>query len=450
MKKTANVSRLKIRAYWTIVIIIFFFFLFIVMFSKYIKAIIGTTYITILKMQYFYKHHKRIDGRLGYYPCSGITPLGYITSKERETIENIHYLRQVKEDNDYCEDEYHQLLLQIRDRMPLQKTIYEIDIIQPSEKSKLCEYIRRKQPVVIKGLAKKTKAVREWNVSKFINQYGHVDVLFSNKKGEFVDKLSSLLEYDGRYCHNMEQLFYKFPNLRNELNFNKIIDYIQSCKFKDQDPVCYAQQFFISNMKGTGVSFHNAQEDNFFIMVQGRKKWTFIDPQWTVLFSPYFNRCAMYFMSKAGHAYNPNLELCPLYHYIPKWEVVLEPGDVLYNPSYWWHSIENIDPDTLGVASRWVFETAAEHEGYCPSTCYELTNIQSSLYAMKHYWYFGFQNLQNIPLSSMLKKEMVLRQTYTNEHSAYNPTFWESASHCASSSNSSTKYAYIKKMKNEK
>jgi Tfp pilus assembly protein PilN len=97
----------------------------------------------------------------------------YITPRERKTIEKIHYLRQIKEDNDYKEDVYHQLLLKIRDRMPLQTKLYDIDVIDPSEKNKLCEYIRRKQPVVIKGLAQNTEAVRRWNVSTFIKKYGH-------------------------------------------------------------------------------------------------------------------------------------------------------------------------------------------------------------------------------------------------------------------------------------
>lgn len=445
-KQFSYTSFQRNKVYFVIFIIVA---IFIVLFTTYIKAIGGSTYIASRKLLYYYKHSKRKDGQLGYYKCSGMTPIKYIQPSERKILENIHYMRQVNDDNDYKEDIYDDILLKIRSRMPLQEKTYRIATLDIAQKHKLCEFIRRKEPVIIKGMAKDTRASSEWNVLDFIHEYGHNKVLFSNKDGEFTDSLSSLVKEDGRYCHNMEQLFYKYPKLRDDLDFNKILHEIQGCCMSQESPICYAQQFFISNTKGTGVMYHNAEEDNFFTMIQGRKKWTFVDPQWTLLFSPYFNRCAMYFSSKAGHAYNPNLDRCPLYHHIPKWEAVLEPGDVLYNPSYWWHSIENIDKYTMGVSSRWVFETEQSFNGHYPSTCYELTDIQHSLYAIKHLWYFGFKNLQNIPLSSFLKKENILNQTYTNENSEYQSTFWEEASHCSSKYQYGKKYDYLRLMKNE-
>jgi len=41
----------------------------------------------------------------------------------------------------------------------------------------------------------------------------------------------------------------------------------------------------------------------------------------------------------------------PLYNVIPKYEVVLEPGDVLYSPQWWWHTVDNLG-ESIGVAMR--------------------------------------------------------------------------------------------------
>jgi ribosomal protein L16 Arg81 hydroxylase len=44
----------------------------------------------------------------------------------------------------------------------------------------------------------------------------------------------------------------------------------------------------------------------------------------------------------------------PLWRYCPRYETVLEPGDVLFNPSWWWHRIMNESSPTIGCATRWV------------------------------------------------------------------------------------------------
>ena len=48
-----------------------------------------------------------------------------------------------------------------------------------------------------------------------------------------------------------------------------------------------------------------------------------------------------------------NKEAFPLFEYCPVYHTTLEPGDVLFNPPWWWHAIKNSTPTTVGVASRW-------------------------------------------------------------------------------------------------
>ena len=48
-----------------------------------------------------------------------------------------------------------------------------------------------------------------------------------------------------------------------------------------------------------------------------------------------------------------NADKYPLMMSCPRVEVVLEPGDVLINPPWWWHEIENVSETTVAVATRW-------------------------------------------------------------------------------------------------
>ena len=51
--------------------------------------------------------------------------------------------------------------------------------------------------------------------------------------------------------------------------------------------------------------------------------------------------------------FNPNYETPnTLYKYIDGYEVTLKPGDVLWNPPFYWHTIKN-PTDSIGVGYRW-------------------------------------------------------------------------------------------------
>jgi hypothetical protein len=37
-----------------------------------------------------------------------------------------------------------------------------------------------------------------------------------------------------------------------------------------------------------------------------------------------------------------------------RYEVELEPGDVLFSPPWWWHDVRNTTEETIGLATRWI------------------------------------------------------------------------------------------------
>ena len=54
-----------------------------------------------------------------------------------------------------------------------------------------------------------------------------------------------------------------------------------------------------------------------------------------------------------NRTYAQNLEQgLEMYEYVPKLVAELEPGDVYFNPSWWWHWVENTTDWTIGVSTR--------------------------------------------------------------------------------------------------
>lgn len=56
-------------------------------------------------------------------------------------------------------------------------------------------------------------------------------------------------------------------------------------------------------------------------------------------------------------------------------------------------------------------------------------------------------NLSRVPWWNLLDRDFMVRQVMTNETSEYEPTFWESASHCKAVDDAM--FGYLRRMKNE-
>eukprot|EP00968_Pinguiococcus_pyrenoidosus_P028804 scaffold8110_cov267-Pinguiococcus_pyrenoidosus.AAC.2 len=94
----------------------------------------------------------------------------------------------------------------------------------------------------------------------------------------------------------------------------------------------------------TGTGWHCALGNNWFVQVVGRKRWYFLDPQ----YSPYMGPAI-------GGQNNFQTMLHDLSHvapHLPIKYVDLEPGDAIYNPDMQWHRVENYDGFSIGVPIR--------------------------------------------------------------------------------------------------
>lgn len=139
------------------------------------------------------------------------------------------------------------------------------------------------------------------------------------------------------------EIFGAYPELSEHTQTSRIEKIAQVDIIKDE--------FFIGAAK-TGSNFHAAPADNYFLMVQGRKLWRLIDPRNSLAMYPTFGRqreSAAVISPITSKDYDPGQY--PLFEKIDIYEVELQPGDLLYNPTMWWHEVENFDA-TIGAPHR--------------------------------------------------------------------------------------------------
>lgn len=289
----------------------------------------------------------------------------------------IFYLRNLFQDATLFSDELQQIEAELVAELPiLEEPEAAIETYAAGELSMgdleqlFSEDIR---PIVIRGYAKDHDSVKLWSPEFFKEHYGAYKIFFTstqkiiNEEGtnlaDFVDSIIAGSK-NRAYIENMSDIFNAYPELHQQLGIEKVETY-----FDNYASYHRIAQLFFGGL-GTGAVFHCANELNCFFNIYGRKKWTFVHPKYsmamgtTLMNKGYFVGSFVKHRSPKGYIEAHT----PLYNRIPKLSIVLEPGDILFNPPWWWHAIDNKTPATIGVATRWQIET----EYIRQNPCYDL------------------------------------------------------------------------------
>lgn len=261
-------------------------------------------------------------------------------------------------------------LLESRHAKKDEDQIHEIDNYNFDEISAekfFHEYVKLGRPVIIRKVP--TKANKLWTAEYIKNKVGgnYSTVMrcgWNLKTLSISQYLNSKLEPNATSCYldNNSNIFLDHPALEAELELERFSPYASNkpTVAGKVPPGYLLSQLFMGIFPSLGVQFHCANYNNLFFMVQGRKRWTFVDPAHSFFLYPTFPRLMRNSISRltwnAVHAENSKELIAkhyPLYRYAPKYQFVLEPGDMLYNPSWNWHMVENLDDESIGVATRW-------------------------------------------------------------------------------------------------
>lgn len=253
---------------------------------------------------------------------------------------------------------YHDLITSLRpDRDPL-----PLPEIQASEftREKLLELSDNFAfPLVIRGALKDMPALKLWSDKKWwIENYGDEEVISkpvtrvyggSNRFFATIKEWAEKSENDGvnYYIAGASSIFKR----RQEL-----VDMIESPITRNAAPNVGDDPINLQLFMGTGGSgspIHAGFGINLFRMVVGRKRWWFIPPSETAWLIPSITANGFSMHSAVRMAPIGGNVTDPVVKKLLRYTAVLEPGDLLINPPWFWHAIENIDSFTIGVPSRY-------------------------------------------------------------------------------------------------
>ena len=202
-------------------------------------------------------------------------------------------------------------------------------------------------PKVFRAAASDWNAVKNWNFDFFAENHGHKKIILTDNVGLSEQEFE---EMDLRYYIDQMKTgslkYLRFSDIVNE-DHNLKNDFNFSWLRKFNLPYSWGEDLkMFMGAKNTLTTTHVGFSSFLFVQVMGRKKWVLYAPEERIFLDARTER-TFHFYTKAS-PYKKDDPDFPLLKYAKQYEVMLEPGDVLWVPSFVWHHVENLT-DSIGI-----------------------------------------------------------------------------------------------------
>ncbi len=217
-------------------------------------------------------------------------------------------------------------------------------------------YVKKGIPVVMEGVAKDQPCVQKWSPEYFKDLHGDDEIILVVPNSEKDFEVITLANVIDNIKAGGKKYFRFYPLLARHPEHLKDFDYKWFKARKTRTIFKDAFQVFIGG-EGTFSDLHNANPPNLFVQVYGEKKWFLYSHYYTSIIDPIpaksIYRSAPIKKQEAFNPFEPDYTgSYELLKYMDGYEVNLKPGDVLWNPPFYWHTVKN-ETDSIGVGYRW-------------------------------------------------------------------------------------------------
>lgn len=277
----------------------------------------------------------------------------------------IDYLTPWKVFDSFAYNRYHEFLVS---RLPERPELPLLEINPDQLGSDPQETIARlsqgyTEPIVIRNWVKDSEGVKRWGHKDFwTGNYGDEEVLCGGIKNSSekctINMFFANLESgkDSFYISGASNIF------DNNKELHDMVDTPAIKAAAPKNSLYMATQMFLG-VPGMGSHIHTAMGVNIFRQIQGRKKWYFIPSSQTSYLKPSINTNGFSCHTKTliDLKYPEPAEQSAWFGKLERYSITLNPGDVLYNPPWYWHGVINFPAEgqdsehsiNIGVPSRY-------------------------------------------------------------------------------------------------
>lgn len=218
------------------------------------------------------------------------------------------------------------------------------------------EFVRASRPVILRDAIADWPALGKWSLAYFKREFGERQLpLVREKHAARYDAQHGLhyeqipfAEYCDRVADGREHDLYvtlrvhdRLPELFEDIRLPVYLDGAR-----------WSRSRFWLGAAGTKSPFHRDLADNLYAQIGGRKRFLLLERRLTRMVHrhPFYSGVPNY---SPVDAEEPDLARFPKFRDAPLWRADLEPGDLLYIPSMWWHQARSLSA-SIAVNLWWV------------------------------------------------------------------------------------------------
>lgn len=221
-------------------------------------------------------------------------------------------------------------------------------------------YLSKGVPLILENGAATWPLASGWSFDGFRRRFGDESIKLVQRKGVAADhEILTGREYSeeirfGDFIDQVENGGGKYMRFSPLLEkFPELLDDFDHDFFKQMSGNRWGLTYqMFMGATGSFTPLHNAMTGFFFVNVCGVKRWALIPNHYLSVLNPSADGLG-YNHSKA-EADLSNAASFPGLDRIDRMEAVMQPGDILYLPSWMWHSVKNDSP-TIGVRCGFVY-----------------------------------------------------------------------------------------------
>ncbi|GAA6624133.1 cupin-like domain-containing protein [Scytonema sp. NUACC26] len=228
-----------------------------------------------------------------------------------------------------------------------------LKITNPSRK-KFVELWKQYQPFLIDSVAENWNACKNWSNDYLIKKCGNHTIRVLCYAENYLNNYQYVYDktYPDTFMKFKEYVDIKFSEKKTENSLRYYMCAVDLEKFFPELTVDinYPEYFsrkpkinFWFGSCGNTTTLHFDREHNILAQIRGRKRILLYPPSnYLSFYPPNGERGALEYCSKVDPL-NSNLELFPKFPWQQKKEIILQAGEMLYIPPFWWHHVTGVD-----------------------------------------------------------------------------------------------------------
>jgi len=221
-------------------------------------------------------------------------------------------------------------------------------------------------PLILTDITKNWSALSQWNPEYLKNKYGQVEIEVQSDRDsdrlyeidiEKHRKKMKMADYaDAVMAGGATNNYYMVANNGNieKTALGKLLDDIEIFPEYLDPQNTKGTTFFWFGPAGTITPLHHDPVNLMFVQVYGRKVWKIIPPYYTHMLYNYRG------VFSEVDCENPDYEKYPAFQKVPIIEVTLNPGDTIFIPVGWWHTVKSLDVSISMSFTNFVFPNQYE------------------------------------------------------------------------------------------